>query len=288
MELATVSRFIAVGAHCDDVDLRLGGTFRRLVREGKQGCYVVACENVYAHGGFPRQSSRGVLATRRAEAQAAAGILGAGRVEFLEFKSHFFTREDDPYSHIYPTFSGLESLREELQGVIWDGLPPLANAVDHPACRERFGRLLDEVRPEVVFTHYPDDHHADHWALARFVDVVVRERRERGREIEICFWEPGSASPVVGFSPNLFVELSEGDVAVKQKALDAYVSQFPPERLRGYAETRAAAYGALVGVPYAEALHAGQCAGGDEWSRGTEFVKHLILRPPEPRVYRLA
>ena len=44
MGLKEIDRFIAVGAHCDAVDLRCGGTFGRLTREGKRGCYVVAVE----------------------------------------------------------------------------------------------------------------------------------------------------------------------------------------------------------------------------------------------------
>ena len=289
MGLGSIDAFMAVGAHHDDVDLRVGGTFARLVREGKSGCYVVAVDNAYVNAQYTNaQDSHEALATRRREATRASQILGAGRLEWLEFKSFFFSTPE-LHSQIYPSFDSLQAAQHELRNAILQGLPPVANADRFPQCRSRFAELIEEFAPQVIFTHSPDDRHPDHYALSRFVELMVRELNEGGREIELLFWEPGSAGPIAGFAPNFFVELSKEDVRKKQKALDGYVSQFPKGKIDTFAEDRAGTYGGMAGVTYAEPFRKGSCEppGQDAWRPRLGFFDE-IKRGAAPReVYRL-
>ena len=71
---------MAIGAHCDDIDLRCGGTFARLVREGKEGLYVVAVENAYSGTHFSAPDSREILKIRREESLRASTLSKDGKI----------------------------------------------------------------------------------------------------------------------------------------------------------------------------------------------------------------
>lgn len=286
MELASIRAFMAIGAHCDDVDLRCGGTFARLTREGKRGCYVVAVENAYVRPDFPLKDSHEALATRRAESTRAAEILGADRIEWLQLKSYYLSTPV-PYSRVIPSFDSLASLNEELHGVILEGLPPAYIAENFPRCVERLRTLILDFAPQVVFTHSPDDRHLDHYAVARFVERVVRDLKGEGLDIDLHFWEPGSAGPMAAFEPDGFVELSEEDVAAKRRAVDVYVSQIPPGFLETWVEDWARAYGALRGLAYAEVFRRAPCAAAMPWQGDSPRIRGLAGRVESARVHRL-
>ena len=277
---------MAVGAHCDDVDLRCGGTFARLTREGKRGCYVVAVENAHAGSHYHVASSQDALAIRRNESTKASVILGADRLEWLGFKSFYFSTPE-PNSRIYPSFDSVEALREELKDAILTGLPPVANADRFSVCRDRLGQLIKDFSPQVVLTHSPDDRHPDHYALSRFVEFIVREQNSRGGNIDLLFWEPGSAGPIVEYVPDLFVELSENDVKRKQRAIDCYLSQFPKDLVNTFAADRAGAYGKLVNIEYAESFRKGSCDPRDPWDGQPGFLRSLEGAFGKKDLYRL-
>ena len=250
--LKDIQRFIAFGAHCDDVDLRCGGTFSRLSREGKKGCYVVMVEDAYAGKHFPIKDSYEAIATRRKESGKASQIIGADRLEYFRFKSYYFGTKE-PHSSVIPSFESFESLTKEMKGVIFQGLPPIANADLFPQCRQRAISLIEEYSPQAIFTHSPDDRHSDHYSASRFIyQIVYQMNLEENKGIDLYFWEPGGRGPIVGFFPNLFVELSPEDVERKHQALECYKSQFSPGQLKGWAKNRAVKYGKLGGVRYAE------------------------------------
>ncbi len=283
-------KFMAVGAHCDDVDLRCGGTFSRLVREGAQGCYVVAVENAYVCAHFPVKDAHEALRTRREEATRASEILGASRLEWLDFKSYYFNTLDNPFKHIFPTFESLDMLNREMKDVDFIGGPPVHIADRLPQCLDTFKRLVLDVGPRIIFTHAPDDRHPDHYAMARFVEKAVREISNDGAEIKLCFWEPGSAGPMMSFQPDLFVELSEEDIETKRRALDAYVSQDPNgEHVRraSFASHRAAAWGRLAGIPFAEAFATYSCTQKTVWEGESDVIRQIADGTPTPKVWRL-
>ena len=241
-----IKRFMAIGAHCDDIDLRCGGTFARLVREGKEGCYVVGVENAYVGKHFFVEDSYKALEIRRQESLEAARIIGANKVEWLEFKSFYFSKLA-LRSKIFPSFDSAESIYKDLKNAILRGLPPVANADRFARCRDKLIQLIDDFSPQIIFTHSPDDRHPDHYALARFVEFIVRKINRDGKNVEIYFWEPGSNGPIVGFAPNCFFEMADRDVATKQKAIECYKSQYPQGLLDNFAVKRARNYGKIAG-----------------------------------------
>ena len=283
--LREAEAFMAIGAHCDDVDLRCGGTFHRLVREGKRGCYVVSVENAYVNPAYEVKDAVEALATRRRESTRASEVLGASRLEWLELESFYFNTSD-PHTRVYPSFRSLDALMKEMKEVELTGRIPVANADRFPECCERLTQLIREVSPQAIFTHSPDDRHPDHYALCRFVEGIVQTLREQGMDIDLLFWEPGSAGPMAGFDPNLFVELSQEDVRTKHEALDNYASQDTQERFwRGpakYAERRARAYGALVGVEFAETFSSSRGPALGPWQHEAQFLP-LVEAGRRPR-----
>ncbi len=282
MPFADIQTFMAIGAHCDDIDLRCAGTFARLTREGKRGCWVVMAQNDYTGAHFSVANSAEALATQHHETTQASTRIGAARVEWLGFKSYYFSTPE-PKGRIYPAFDSYLALLEEMSPAIFRGLPPVANADRFPVCRDRLTRLLDEWMPRVVFTHSPDDRHPDHYAVARFIELVISERQARGEAIDLYFWEPGSWGPIAGFAPNCFVELTGDDIASKQAAIDCYRSQFPSGLVGTFAADRARAYGQLIGVEYAEPFRQASGASANPWAGPPDFVQAL---PEDRRLYR--
>ena len=286
MRLQSIEHFLAIGAHSDDVDLRCGGTFARLTREGKAGCYVVTVENARVGPHYRVRDSYEALAIRRQESTEGARILGASRLEWLTIKSYVFNTPEAG-SEVYPSFDSAEALQEELKEAILDGLPPITYADRFSRSRNRLIQLIEGFSPEVVFTHSPDDRNPDHYGVSRFVELIVRELNEQGRDIDLFLWEPGGLGPIAGFVPNFFVELSEQDVDRKQQALDCYVSQYPDGLVSTFAADRARAYGRLVGLEYAEAFHRGSCAAQDIRKGRSEFIRELERGLTERETYDL-
>lgn len=284
MNLSDIQSFMAIGAHCDDVDLRCGGTFNRLAREGKKGCYVVATVNPSTGSHFPVETAGEQLSARRAETLRAAEILGADRVEWLGFKTYYFSSEKAG-SRIFPSFESLESINEDLKDATFAEGPVLANAPHLPRCVERMTQLIEDVAPQVIFTHSPDDRHPDHYAVARFVDRIIRLFAQKGLDIDLCFWEPGSAGAIAGFHPNLFVSLSEEDVRQKQRAIDCYISQFPAGFVNHFAAERTGAYGALVDVDHAEAFHKGTSSSLNSWKPRGAFFNSFSYNLTDAELY---
>ena len=288
MDLQSIESFMAIGAHCDDVDLRCGGTFTRLAGQGKRGCYVVCVENAYTSEEYkPRlRTSSDALAIRRAESTRGSQIIGATRLEWLEMKSYYLSTAE-PGSRIYPSFDSMEALAAELEDVIFAGLPPVANADRFESCCRRLRDLLIDFEPQIVFTHTPDDRHGDHYAVSRFVEHIVRQLNDEGARIELWFWEPGSKGAIVAFEPNFYVELSAEHVAVKQNAVDCYASQFPRGTMDTFAADRAERCGRLAGMTCAEAFRRGASPHGPSGTPAGSFCVDEDGAERLPAVWKL-
>lgn len=268
---------LALFAHCDDVEMRMGGTFARMRREGRRVVYAVAVENAYFGPHLQRPSAREMLATRRAEARQGAAVLGASRVEFMGIKSFYLSREDG--TAVYPSMRGIEDLREELEGVVFDGLPPILNGYTIPQVHDRIRNLILEEKPQLIITQSPDDRHPDHYCTARVVSLIVEDLRKEGMELDLWYSEPGSGGALAEFWPDTYVELSPEDVKRKGDALSCFPTQFDMD-LREYCLQRAEAYGRVAGVPCAEAFRSGMWPrmGG----RADACFARLMAGPPAP------
>ena len=121
-------QILAVGAHPDDLEILCSGT---LARYAQMEHKVVMAHVLNGNKGHYRMERAELAQIRRAEAQAAGEVIGAGVIGL-----------DVP------------------EGEVVNGLEMRRRMVD----------LVRQVRPDVSITHGPDDYMADHttvWELVR-------------------------------------------------------------------------------------------------------------------------
>jgi N-acetylglucosamine malate deacetylase 1 len=87
---------------------------------------------------------------------------------------------------------------------------------------DRFRRLLEEQKPDVVFTHWPIDNHRDHRAIANLsYDAWVRSKK-----FALYFYEVSSGEDTQMFAPGDYVDITD-TAAQKRAACYAHASQSP-------------------------------------------------------------
>lgn len=125
--------------------------------------------------------------------------------------------------------------------------------------------VIDELRPDVVLTHFPGDVNEDHRLVARA--TLVATRPAAGSSVaKVCSFEiPSStdwAPPIPGsiFAPNIFVDISETletKITAMKAYADTYLNEMRPfphprsvEALTAYAQRHGAASGQLAAEPF--------------------------------------
>jgi N-acetylglucosamine malate deacetylase 1 len=124
-------------------------------------------------------------------------------------------------------------------------------------------KCIDELRPEVVFTHYKEDANQDHRAV--FQATLVATRPVEGSSVQqvLCYETASStewAPPFPGsvFSPNVFVDISS-TLPIKLQAMREYerthsgeMRSYPHPRSYEALEAYAKRHGVVAGVHAAE------------------------------------
>jgi LmbE family N-acetylglucosaminyl deacetylase len=173
----------------------------------KQG-HKVICAYGTAFRGDRRVLGRPEAEVRRAEATAACKVLGA--------TPRFF-----PYAH--------EKLNAD---------EPTLKAV---------AAWLDEVKPDVVVTHWPLDTHPNH----HVVGSLVWQCYKRSGGWNLYFFEVMTDQQTIAFAPELYLDLTPV-LDIKQRALNEHVSQ-DPESIWKVHDRMHLRRGAECGVERAEA-----------------------------------
>ena len=97
------------------------------------------------------------------------------------------------------------------------------DAVVDRAHSDAFRALLETEQPDVVFTHWPIDNHADHRAIAMLVyDAWLR----LGRHFALYFYEVSNGEDTLQFAPSHYVDIT-ATAARKRQACFAHASQAP-------------------------------------------------------------
>lgn len=216
-------RILVFGAHPDDVELSIGGI---VARQAAQGCHVEICDLTAGEMG-----SNGTPEIRKAEAEKAAGILGA-------------------------------AARHNL------GLPDAFLQPDQEAI-QRTAQLVRLVRPEIVLAPWWHDRHPDHEAASVIVTRACHlaglhkfpVKGERHRPRRIFYYFLGRTD-----KPSFLVNVDQW-WPVKLQAVQAHASQFASRgqgarptylnRDQFFAdyELRFRSWGREIGCTYAEALY---------------------------------
>ncbi len=106
--------------------------------------------------------------------------------------------------------------------------PIFAGQVDGEAVVDRahyeaFRKVLEPERPDVVFTHWPIDNHADHRAISMLVyDAWLKLKRG----FALYYYEVSNGEDTVQFSPTHHVDITATEPR-KREACFAHASQAP-------------------------------------------------------------
>jgi N-acetylglucosamine malate deacetylase 1 len=228
MERRVMKSVLILAAHPDDEVLGCGGTIVKLAREGAKVCVAFLADGVFSRGG-DRSMKRDELNARQIAAEKACGILGAKVVAFGGFPDN-----------------RMDSI----------ALLDIVKAIEP---------LVDQYRPDTVFTHHAGDLNIDHRRTHEAVVTACRPQKGHPVKRLLCFevpssteWQiPGSAP---AFAPNWFVDVS-ATFESKVAALNIYAAElrdWPHPRSQRGVEHLAKWRGATIGVDAAEAFILGR------------------------------
>ena len=115
---------------------------------------------------------------------------------------------------------------------------------------EAMTKILSEVQPDVIFTHWPVDTHMDHQVASM---LSIRAWMAMGEKPLLYFFEVNTGSQSQGFLPNTYVDVT-ASLEKKKAALLAHVSQDGEGIWREHHEIIAQWRGREAGVKAAEAF----------------------------------
>lgn len=193
-----MTKILVLAPHADDETLGAGGTIAKHLDDGDEVSVAIAT------GPGPSPDAHPFIAAEhfervRAEARSALGGLGVTDLTFGDLPAVSYPQ--DPVWHV--------------------------NGIVH--------ELIAAHRPEILYVPFPHDLHGDHRSLFHAASVVWRPTSELGRGIKrVLAYEVQSethwSAPYLeqGFTPNVWVSLSESQLERKLSALRGYVSQMYP------------------------------------------------------------
>lgn len=221
-------RILVVAAHPDDEVLGIGGTMHRLIK--RHGCTVRVV--ILGEGITSRSDARDLnkwkteLETHRLNIDAAQNCIGYESVGVYDFPDNRFDT--------VALLDIIKVVEKEKQG----------------------------FDPEIVFTHHGGDLNIDHQRTFEAVITACRPMENERIKHIITFetmsgTEWRASSDPYQFIPNMFVEISEDDLAAKCKAMESYEFEkraYPHPRSPKALRVRAQMWGVANGVMLSEAF----------------------------------
>lgn len=217
---------LVVAAHPDDEVLGVGGTAARYAAAGDWVYALILGEGQTSRGAHREDIDRAVVAELHQNTLESAKAVGYQDVFFADFPDNRFDQVD---------------------------LLDIVKAVE---------RQIQQLQPQIVYTHYSGDLNIDHQYTARAVLTATRpigaycvEEIYAFETLSSSEWNfDYSAQPA--FCPNVFVDIS-AYYAQKEQAMKCYISelcQFPhPRSLEGM-DVLSKTRGMAAGMERAEAF----------------------------------
>jgi len=218
-------KVLVIAAHPDDEILGCGATAARMIEEGHEVAFAILGEGMTSRDSDRAQADPGKLAVLHQQALAAARKVGVNSV----------------------SLHGLPDNRLDTV--------PLLEVV------KLVERLVQQHRPEVIYTHHPGDLNIDHQIIHRA--VLTATRPVQGHPVrEIYAFEVPSSTEWAfprtegGFRPNIFVDVSR-TIDSKIAAMECYETEsrtFPHPRSPQALRAIAVRWGSVAGLAAAEAF----------------------------------
>jgi len=222
------AKILVVVAHPDDELLGLGATIHHLIAD--HSCQVKVV--ILGEGITSRSDDRDVekwkshLEIHTKNIESAKDILGYQELSLYDFPDN--------------RFDGVELL-------------DIIKVIE----KEKL-----EFAADVIFTHHRGDLNVDHQRTNEAVFTATRPMEHEKVKTIITFETPSSTewqapNSNTSFLPNLFMEVSKESLSAKINAMECYENErrsFPHPRSPESLRNRAGYWGAVIGVPHAEAF----------------------------------
>ena len=226
---------LVISAHPDDEVLGMGGTIKKLTRNGNNVEILIMATGItsrrsvdysnridYSSDETVANTLQQQIKDLRNDAKKAAKILGVKNIEFLDFPDN----EMDTVSSLQIT--------------------------------KKIEKTIAKFKPDSVYTHSHLDVNIDHRIIHHCVLTATRPKINNSVKEVISFEVPSSTEWYFtsNFTPNFFVNISR-ELKIKQKALCAYkneIRKFPHPRSTEAVEIIAKRWGTVSGFKAAEAF----------------------------------
>lgn len=216
-----MSRVLVVAAHPDDEILGLGGCIRKRVNNGDEVTCLILGEGMTSRDDIDQAD----LERLHNDTMEASKIIGFKTVRFADFPDNKF-----------------------------DSVPLLGII-------KVVSALVDEIKPEIVYTHHHGDLNIDHRKTYEAVITACRPVGDYSVKEIYAFETPSSTEwnftyGQDSFKPNVFVDI-EQEMNLKIKAMDCYKTElraFPHPRSLEALRIIAGKWGTVVGKRYVEAF----------------------------------
>jgi len=216
---------LVIAAHPDDEVLGCGGTIARRAGEGHEVYIAILGEGITSRYQQREQADKKLIEALHARSQQVADMLGAKELFLYSLPDNRFD-----------TVSLLDVIKI-------------------------IEKLVEELQPQVIYTHHGGDLNIDHVVLHRAVLTATRPMASHPVKEIYTFEVPSSTEWAFGqfqpaFRPNVFVDISD-TLETKIQAMQIYESEarlFPhprsPDALRAIAQR----WGSVVGLGAVEAF----------------------------------
>ena len=192
-----MARILVVAAHPDDEVLGCGGTILRRISEGDEAYCVALSDGVSSRYENPSVADFEAIGKRADCFNKASELLG--------FKKHWLLSLPDNRFDSVPLLEIVKTIEE----------------------------VKNEVKPDIVYTHFQGDLNIDHRTTVQAVLTACRPLPEETTKEIYAFKIPSStewAASVVGdshFKPNVFIDISK-TLEQKIEAMKVYKSEIKP------------------------------------------------------------
>lgn len=220
-----MSKVMAIVAHPDDEILGLGGTLVKHNKNNDELYCLILGEGVTSRKDLDENKKKRKLKDLKKQTRKAGQFIGFKDIFFSDFPDNRF---------------------DELS---------LLNII------QEVENYVDEIKPEIIYTHYYDDLNIDHQKTFEAVITATRPFGNYNTKEIYCFETPSSTewhfkNEGKTFEPNYFVDITEY-IDDKVKALKCYkneIRDFPHPRSPEAIRTIAKRWGSVVGSEYVEAF----------------------------------
>ena len=218
-----MKKILIIAAHPDDEVLGCGGTVARLIKEGNEAYTAILGEGVTGRDELRDSDNRkNEIKKLQKDLKIANRVLGIKRVIALDIPDNRF--DTVPFLEIV----------------------------------KKVEKIKNELRPDIVFTHFKNDLNIDHRITYEAVLTATRPMADEGvKEIysfEILSSTEWNFPPT--FNPNTFYDISS-TVGLKIKAMEKYkneIRKYPHPRSVEGININAKYWGLRTGLNLAEAF----------------------------------